>query len=126
PVVRRARPEVVTGAPDDLARPVRWVHTSEIYEISPLLKGGEVLLTTGLGLVGLSPSAVRSYVASLHGTGVAALFLELGRTFTQPPPVLVEAARTEGLTLVALHGVVPFIEITETVHPLLIGGEVDR
>jgi purine catabolism regulator len=52
PVLRRARPEVVVGSHLE-ARPVRWVHTSEIYEISPLLKGGEVLLTTGLGLVGL-------------------------------------------------------------------------
>src|SRR5215213_1646123 len=46
PVLRRARPEVVVGSHLE-ARPVRWVHTSEIYEISPLLKGGEVLLTTG-------------------------------------------------------------------------------
>jgi purine catabolism regulator len=126
PVVRRARPELVVGGSGDLDRPVRWVHTSEIYEISPLLKGGEVLLTTGLGLVGLSATAVRRYVASLAGVGVAALFLELGRTFTVAPDTLVAAARDEGLALVVLHGVVPFIEITEAAHPLLIGGEVGR
>jgi purine catabolism regulator len=126
PVVQRARPELVAGTPADLERAVRWVHTSEIYDISPLLKGGEVLLTTGLGLVGLAADALRRYVASLTGTGVAALFLELGRTFAVAPPALLDAARHEGLPLVALHGVVPFIEITEAVHPLLIGGEVDK
>ena len=46
PLMEAARPEVVVGERLD-TRVVRWIHTSEIYEISPLLKGGEVLLTTG-------------------------------------------------------------------------------
>lgn len=125
PVVRRARPEVAAGSRLD-ERPVRWVHTSEIYEISPLLRGGEVLLTTGLGLVALGPPALHSYVEGLARRGVAALVLELGRTFTHPPEALVTAARDHDLPLVLLHGVVPFIEVTETVHPMLIAGEVEE
>jgi purine catabolism regulator len=125
PVLRRARPEVVVGSRLDERR-VRWVHTSEIYEISPLLKGGEVLLTTGLGLVGLGAPAVGSYVEALARQGVAVLVLELGRTFTHPPDALVEAAREHDLPLVLLHGVVPFIEVTESVYPMLIAGEVEQ
>jgi purine catabolism regulator len=125
PLLQRARPEVVVG--EQLAdRPVRWIHTSEIYEISPLLKGGEVLLTTGLGLVGVPGGAVRDYVRALATQGVAALMLELGRTFTRPPAELLDAAVDHGLPLVLLHGVVPFIEVTETVHPILIAGEIDH
>lgn len=124
PLLRRARPEVLVGG-DLGAREVRWVHTSEIYGISPLLKGGEVLLTTGLGLVGQGAPAIEAYVASLAAQGVAALLLELGRTFTTPPDELVAAARAHGLPLVALHGVVPFIEVTEAVHPMLVTGELD-
>lgn len=119
PVLDRARPEVVTGTAGQLDRTVRWVHTSEIYDISPLLKGGEVLLTTGLGLVAAGDEAVERYVASLARTGVVALCLELGRTFASPPASLVAAARREGLVVVTLHGVVPFIEVTEAVYPLL-------
>ncbi|WP_100524836.1 PucR family transcriptional regulator ligand-binding domain-containing protein [Mycobacteroides abscessus] len=48
-VFRQADPLVVAGE-QSLDRPVRWVHSSEIYEIWPLLAGGELLLTTGLGL----------------------------------------------------------------------------
>ncbi len=124
PPLQAARPEVVAGTRLD-ERPVRWVHTSEIYGISPLLKGGEVLMTTGLGLVGTGAAAIGSYVESLAAQDVTALLLELGRTFTTPPPELVTAAETYDLPLVLLHGVVPFIEITETVHPLLISGEID-
>jgi len=119
PVLADARAEVLAGSAL-ASRPVRWVHTSEIYEIAPLLKGGEVLLTTGLGLVAASPRAQGDYVRALAAKGVAALLMELGRTFTSPPAAMVEAARESGLPLVVLHGVVPFIEITEQVHPLLL------
>lgn len=126
PVVKAARPEVL-AAPDELPlRSVRWVHTSEIYEIGPLLKGGEVLLTTGLGLVGAGPEAATHYVRSLARKDVSALLLELGRTFTRVPTVLVEAAEDSRLPLVALHGVVPFIEVTEAVHPLLLDQQLDQ
>jgi purine catabolism regulator len=125
PVLRDARPEVLVGGDLD-TRAVRWVHTSEIYEIWPLLKGGEVLLTTGLGLVGVPPEATADYVRSLAQKDVAALLLELGRTFTRPPAALVDAAAEHDLPLVLLHGVVPFIEVTETVHPLLLDHQVDR
>jgi purine catabolism regulator len=50
--------------------------------------------------------------------------LELGRTFTMTPPALAAAARSVGLPLVALHGVVPFIDVTEQIHHLLIDREV--
>ena len=123
PLMQSARVEVLSGSDLD-TREVRWIHTSEIYEIAPLLQGGEVLLTTGLGLVGNSPEALADYVRALARRGVAALLLELGRTFPGAPPSMVAAARDSGLPLVALHGVVPFIQVTETVHPLLLQDEL--
>ncbi len=30
-------------------RPIRWVHASELEDPTPWLKGGELLLTTGMG-----------------------------------------------------------------------------
>jgi purine catabolism regulator len=125
PVVVAARPEVAFGERLD-ERSVRWVHTSEIYDIAPLLKGGEVLLTTGLGLVAASPEARSAYVASLANVGLAALVVELGRTFPTIPPELVAAARQHRLPLVLLHGVVPFIEVTEAAHTRLLGGDIER
>ncbi|MCS5721636.1 PucR family transcriptional regulator [Herbiconiux sp. CPCC 203407] len=124
PSLRRARPEVVSGSAAIAAQPVRWVHTSEIFEIAPLLKGGEVLLTTGLGLVAVSPDARRSYIADLARVGVAALVLELGRTFPEVPAEVVAEAARVGLPLVLLHGVVPFIEVTEAAHSRILGGEL--
>ncbi|WP_166503545.1 PucR family transcriptional regulator [Modestobacter italicus] len=115
----RARPEVVVGA-DLLDRPVRWVHTSELAEAAYLLRGGELLLTTGLGLGGRGAVGEAAYVAALADRGVAALALELGWTFTEPPDGLVEACRQHGLPLVVLREIVPFVEITEQVQTALL------
>lgn len=122
PVMEHARVEVLAGHDLD-ARQVRWIHTSEIYSIAPLLQGGEVLMTTGLGLVGTAPEGLAEYVQALARREVAALFLELGRTFPSVPEAMLTAARDAGFPLVALHGVVPFIEVSEIVLPLLLGAE---
>ena len=66
------------------------------------------------------------YVRALARRGVAALLLELGRTFPSAPPTMVAAARDTGLPLVVLHGVVPFIQVTQTVHPLLLDDELQQ
>ncbi len=119
PVVVRARPEVLVGK-DQLDREVRWVHTSEVYDIAPLLKGQEVLLTTGLGLVGANPAVMRRYVHDLADRGLAALVVEIGRSFPTIPPPIVSTALERSFPLIAFHGVVPFIEIAETVHEMLV------
>jgi purine catabolism regulator len=124
PAVQGARPELA-GYRDGLdERVVRWVHTSEIQDIAPLLKGGEALLTTGLGLVALSPEAHRAYAAALGRVGLAALLLELGRSFPTAPPALLDEAARVGLPVVLLHGVVPFIEVTEAAHAAILEQEV--
>lgn len=122
PQVERARPLVVAGE-EGLARSVRWVHTSEIFEIGPLLQGGEVLLTTGLGLVGRRPSEIATYVSNLVDRNVTALVVEIGRTFSTLPPTLLSNSTKYGLTLIELHQIVPFVEITEATHREIISRE---
>src|SRR3954447_3734672 len=114
-VLQEAKPEVLVGGAA-LDRPVRWVHSSEIYEIGPLLSGGELLLTTGLGLAGPDARARRHYVRDLAARGVAGLALEPGRTFEAVPAELVEEAGRLGLPLIALTEVVPFIRISQVAN----------
>src|SRR3954449_10868383 len=117
--LRRAAPEIRVGA-ELLDRPVRWVHTSELAEAAYLLKGGELLLTTGLGITGRGAVGETAYVAALAGRGVAALALELGWTFPEAPPALVDACREHALPLLVLREIVPFVEITEQVQSAIL------
>ena len=77
--VRRGRPEVVAGA-GSLDRPVRWAHVSELVDIAGLLRGGELILTTGVALPG-DEADLAAYVADLDNVGAAGLVVELGRRF---------------------------------------------
>lgn len=119
--MQQARPEVLA----DGTRPVTWVHSSEIYEIAPLLEGGEVLLTTGLGLVGCDDDELARYAAGIAERGAAALVLELGRTFVRAPEALVTASAGSGMALIVLHAVVPFVRIARIANEAILDHEVE-
>src|SRR5215831_8437508 len=48
-VMRRGEPRVVAGT-DRLGTLVRWVHAIELADAARLLRGGELVLTTGIAL----------------------------------------------------------------------------
>ncbi len=116
--VRRGAPEVVAGAAD-LGRPIRWVHSGEVANIASLLRGGELLLTTGMG-IGDSEAARRDFVESLAARGVAAVAVELGTALATIPPALAEAAERAGLCLIAFHREVRFVDVSEAFHRRLL------
>ncbi|MEW2511498.1 PucR family transcriptional regulator [Streptomyces sp. NPDC046870] len=120
PGLRSGLPEVLAGA-DRLGRTVRWVHAGEVPNIASLLKGGELLLTTGYGL-GTRPAEQRAFVRTLAERGIAALVVELGPRFTRLPAALVDTARAAGLPLVQLHREVPFVAVTEEIHTEIVNG----
>ncbi|MGD6751085.1 PucR family transcriptional regulator [Streptomyces sp. BH105] len=120
PGLRSGLPEVVAGG-ERLLRTVRWVHAGEVPNIASLLKGGELLLTTGFG-IGTRPAEQRAFVRKLAERGIAALVIELGQRFARLPAALVETARAAGLPLVQLHREVPFVTVTEEIHTEIVNG----
>ncbi|MGW5538885.1 PucR family transcriptional regulator [Streptomyces sp. NPDC004009] len=120
PGLRSGLPEILAGG-DRLGRTVRWVHAGEVPNIASLLKGGELLLTTGYGL-GTRPAEQRAFVRTLAERGIAALVVELGPRFARLPAALVDTARAAGLPLVQLHREVPFVAVTEEIHTEIVNG----
>lgn len=125
PTVRRTDP-LYLGQEPDQDRPVTWVHSSEIYEIAPLLNGGEVLLTTGLGLAGADAGTRRHWVRDLAAREVAAVALEPGRSLPELPPEMADEARRAGLPVIVLRSVVPFAEICREVNSDLLTADLAR
>jgi PucR family transcriptional regulator, purine catabolism regulatory protein len=115
PVVRRALPQVVTGH-DGLERELRWAHVLDTADPSGLLKGGEFVLTTGIG-AGARPADQARWIATVLEQGAAAVGVELGTTWRErvPEPVIA-ACEAAGVPLVAFNRQVRFVEITEAVH----------
>ncbi|GAB3435620.1 PucR family transcriptional regulator ligand-binding domain-containing protein [Phycicoccus ginsengisoli] len=117
---------VVHAGSEALSTPVRWVHTSEVLDIASLLRGGELLLVGGAALADASEEVRRTYVAELAQGGAAGLALETGTRLLCVPPEMVDEAGRHGFPLIELHGVVRFVEVTQSINSGLINESVRR
>ncbi|MEV4490464.1 PucR family transcriptional regulator ligand-binding domain-containing protein [Micromonospora coxensis] len=121
--VRHGAPRLVAGDAG-LDRPVRWVHVAEVPDIATLLGGGELVLTTGIGLPA-DDGGLRAFIDDLADVGVSGLVVELGRRYVSGVPrVMVTAAQRRGLPLVELRRATPFVRITEAVHALIVDAQL--
>ena len=101
-----------------LDRPIRWAHTSELQDPTPWLSGGELLLTTGMGLTG-SAALQRAYIRRLISAGLAGLGFGVGFGADEVPAAIKRAADAEGFPVVEVPYPVPFIAIAEAVSSAL-------
>ncbi|WP_199435088.1 PucR family transcriptional regulator [Qaidamihabitans albus] len=123
PVIRHGGPRVVAGA-NGLHGRVRWVHVAEVADIAHLLKGGELVLTTGIALPD-DDAALREYVEELAGVGVTGLVVELVRHWSDRlPPALLRAADEQDLPLVTLSRETRYVTVTEAVNGLIVDAQV--
>lgn len=118
PSVRSADPSVLAGA-HGLGRSVRWVHSAELADIGPMLRQGDLLLTTGIALPDTAP-LLADFATSLRQSDVAGLLVELGRRWTSLPKALVERCEELDLPLVALSREVRFAAVAQAVGERII------
>lgn len=125
PALKAGRPRVVAGRAG-LDRPVRWTHVAELPDIAHLLRGGELLLTTGVALPE-DDAALTAYVNDLAEVGASGLVVELGRRYHDAlPESLVAAAEAARLPLVELRRETPFVRVTEQVHAHIVDAQLEE
>jgi purine catabolism regulator len=122
PAVRDGAPAVRAGA-ENLDRGVRWTHVAEVADVARLLRGGELLLTTGV-LLPSDEAGLADWVRGLGEAGVTGVLVEVGRRFDRLPDSMVAAAAPSGLVLVELAHEVRFATITEQVHARIVDAQL--
>ncbi|GAA1950730.1 PucR family transcriptional regulator [Amycolatopsis minnesotensis] len=123
PVLRHGRPHVVAGSRGLGAR-VRWVHVAEVTGIAHLLRGGELVLTTGIALPD-DAKQLAAYMGELADAGIAGLVVELVRHWSDElPSALVGAAEERGIPLVTLSRETRYVTVTESVNGLIVDAQV--
>lgn len=120
PVLARGLPQVVAGR-SSLDRRIRWVHVLEWASPATALRGSELVLTTGLGF----PVDLNTWAAELADVHAAGVVLELGRHYREAPEDLVQACRRRALPFVVLRRGVKFVDVTQEVHSIIIGGQLN-
>jgi purine catabolism regulator len=97
---------------------------AEVADIAHLLKGGELVLTTGIALPD-DADGLAKYVGELAAVGVAGLVVELVRHWSDKlPAALVNAAEEHGIPLVTLSRETRYVTVTETVNGLIVDAQV--
>jgi purine catabolism regulator len=97
---------------------VRWVHSTELPDPTPWLKGGELLLTTGIQLDGAKVQ--RELIERLADHDIAGLGFGTGFAHKRLPAALVTAARKRQFPLFEVPYELPFIAITERAFAQLV------
>ncbi len=107
---------LVAELPEDLiptrqlprpARVIAGVHISELLDPTPFLSGGELLLTTGMGL-SHQVTPLTGYVTRLTQAGVVALGFGVGPVHAEVPEALCAAAERASLPLLVVPERTPF------------------
>jgi purine catabolism regulator len=123
-----ARPDLrlaVAAGGEGLGNEVSWLHVSELTDPTPFLEGGELLLTTGLG-IGELATTQRTYVRRLARHELAGLGFGLGFGFAEVPAALAEEADRLGFPVLSVPYEVPFIAITKAAFVHLAGEQLER
>jgi purine catabolism regulator len=97
---------------------VRWVHSTELLDPTPWLRGGELLLTTGLQLMGAKLQ--REFVERLAEREIAGLGFGTGFVHRKLPAAILNTARKRGFPLFEVPYELPFIAVTERVFAQLL------
>jgi PucR family transcriptional regulator, purine catabolism regulatory protein len=125
PAMRRGAPALLAGR-SGLAKSVRWAHSAELSDIAHLLRGGELLMTTGIALPSDDAELVE-YANELAAVGVSGLVVELGRRWhTTLPGPLVDTCDQAGLPLIALSREAAFVTITQAVGELVVDAQLEE
>jgi purine catabolism regulator len=106
---------VVAGhAGIDRRGPIRWAHISELPDPTPWLEGGELLLTTGLG-VRDSEELQRRFVAGVAERGVVAIGFAMHVSADDVPAGMLAACDELDVPLFTVPYEIPFIAISRRV-----------
>jgi PucR family transcriptional regulator, purine catabolism regulatory protein len=102
---------------------VRWVHSTELVDPTPWLKGGELLLTTGIQLG--DPKSQRELIERLADHKIAGLGFGTGFAHKRMPAALLASARKRAFPVFEVPYDLPFIAITERMFAQLVNERYD-
>jgi len=113
--------KVIAGK-EGLGRQVKWVHVVEIVNIKNLLNGNELILSTGVAWRDNKEKFI-SVIEQLIDSQAAGICIELGIYTSSIPPEIIELANKSQFPIILFLKEVPFVEITQDIHGLLINSQ---
>lgn len=98
---------------------IKWVHIVEHMDAVKLLKGSELILTTGIHLKN-NADGFKQFIHQLIESKAAGLCIELGSSIQAIPDCIQQLATDYEFPLIIFQEEVAFVEITQEIHSILI------
>ncbi|WP_066072508.1 PucR family transcriptional regulator [Neobacillus soli] len=114
--------EIIAGL-SGVLNPIKWVHILESKDITSLIKGSELILTTGIQLV--EEKTFFHFVEQLIEKEAAGLCIEYGEHIQSVPDHVIKLANDHHFPILAFREIVPYIEITQEIHSILINQQYE-
>lgn len=109
---------LIAGAKGQL-NVIKWVHIVENMDAAKLLKGNELILTTGIHLKD-NDECFKQFIHQLIASNAAGLCIELGNSIQKIPEFIQKMATDYQFPLIIFQKEVAFVEITQEIHSTLI------
>lgn len=116
--------EILAGH-EGIHRIVKWVHVVEATSIRNLLKGHELILSTGIAWKD-NPGLFGSMVLEFLENNAAGLCIEIGTYISAIPADVIEMANVHQFPIIVFHNEVPFVEITQDIHSIIINQQYQK
>ncbi len=110
--------KVIAGE-NGLDKIIRWIHIIEVTEISHLLNGNELILTTGLGWQENKELSL-SLIKQMIEKHVSGLCIELGTYIQDIPQLVIDLANSHDFPVIVFSKEVRFIDITQDLNGLFV------
>ncbi|MFP7298160.1 PucR family transcriptional regulator [Neobacillus niacini] len=109
----------IIAGEEGLERIVKWVHVVEVTNIRNLLNGDELILSTGVAWKGNEDLfvSILNQLIEIHAAG---LCIEMGTYLSEIPAEAIRIANQHRFPLVIFQKEVPFVEITQDIHTMII------
>ena len=98
---------------------IKWVHIVEHLDAVKLLKGNELILTTGIHLKNNADHFIQ-FIHQLIASKAAGLCIELGSSIQKIPDFILQLATDYHFPLIIFQEEVAFVDITQEIHSILI------
>lgn len=115
----------VIAGQEGLTRFVKWVHVVEVTSIRNLLKGQELILSTGVAWKE-QPSLFISMVKEFIENQAAGLCIEMGTYISEIPDEVIALADEHQFPIIIFQEEVPFVEITQDIHSVIISQQYQK
>ncbi|MDF2857512.1 MAG: PucR family transcriptional regulator [Neobacillus sp.] len=116
---------VVIAGVEGIKRIVKWVHVVEVTNIRNLLNGDELILSTGVTWKDDNELFI-SIIGQLIEHQAAGLCLEIGTYMSEIPEEVIAIADEHHFPIIVFHKQVPFVEITQDIHSLIINRQYQK